>query len=292
MRSGSWSGLCRSGSTAPTRSPGASTPTSTSRSSCSGRSRSRMPGSAGRSGAFPSSCSRARACPIRRSSIASPGFRSCGPRISGASPGACSRSGSDDESRALAAGYASHLLADMIAHNYFVPEHERRWFNCPVVTHAASEWAMDAHVASRLLATPGDLLRRHRVRLARHAASYLRCTERAAAGALTWLDHGERFLRATGLPRTVGLTAGVCDASMRPASRPLRQRDGPLPGTDRSRDRGRVAGMEGGARASRAHGVRLRAPQRNASPARSVPARRHARLMRARPIGLRRRWSG
>ena len=123
--------------------------------------------------------------------------------------------GSDDESRALAAGYASHLLADMIAHNYFVPEHESRWFDCPVVTHAASEWAMDAHVASRLLATPGDLLRRHRVRLARHAASYLRCTERAAAGALTWLDHGERLLRATGLPRTVRLAAGLCDASMR-----------------------------------------------------------------------------
>src|SRR5262245_31220316 len=123
--------------------------------------------------------------------------------------------GQDDESRALAVGYASHLLVDVIAHNYFVPEHEKRWFDCPVVTHAASEWAMDAHVAPQLLATPGELLRRYRVRLARHAASYLKCTERAAAGALTWLDHGERFLRATGVPRTVRFAAGTCDASTR-----------------------------------------------------------------------------
>jgi len=123
--------------------------------------------------------------------------------------------GADDESRALAVGYASHLLADVIAHNYFVPEHESRWFDCPVVTHAASEWAMDAHVAAQLLATPGDLLRRHRVRLARHAASFIKCTERSAASALTWLDHGERFLRETGSPRTVRFAAGACDASTR-----------------------------------------------------------------------------
>jgi len=31
-----------------------------------------------------------------------------------------------DEERAIAVGYASHLLADVVAHNRFVPEHERR----------------------------------------------------------------------------------------------------------------------------------------------------------------------
>jgi hypothetical protein len=122
--------------------------------------------------------------------------------------------GTDDESRALAVGYASHLLADVIAHNYFVPEHEGRWFDCPVVTHAASEWAMDQHVAPQLRATPGALLAQHRGCLARQAARYLRCTERAAAGALWWLGHGERLLRGSGIPRTVRLCARGCDAAM------------------------------------------------------------------------------
>lgn len=122
--------------------------------------------------------------------------------------------GFDDESRAVSLGYASHLLADVIAHNCFVPEHERLWFDCPVVTHAVSEWAMDEHVAPQLLATPGDLLRCHRACLARHAARYLRCTEKAAAGALWWLGHGERLLRATQVPRTVRLCARARDASM------------------------------------------------------------------------------
>jgi hypothetical protein len=119
--------------------------------------------------------------------------------------------GPDDESRALAVGYASHLLADVIAHNYFVPEHERRWLDCPVVTHAASEWAMDHHVAPQLLATPGSLLARHRGCLARQTARFLRCTERAAAGALWWLGHGERLLRGSGIPRGMRGCAGAGD---------------------------------------------------------------------------------
>ena len=48
-----------------------------------------------------------------------------------------------DEERAIAVGYASHLLADVVAHNRFVPEHERRILDVPHVTHALCEWAMD-----------------------------------------------------------------------------------------------------------------------------------------------------
>jgi zinc dependent phospholipase C len=117
----------------------------------------------------------------------------------------------DDEALALAVGYASHLLTDIIAHNHFVPAHEGLWFDYPVLTHAACEWAMDAHVAPQLFALPGDLLTRYRSRLACHAAVFLRCPRRAAARALTCLGNGERFLRATCVPHAVRRGARALD---------------------------------------------------------------------------------
>lgn len=120
-------------------------------------------------------------------------------------------SADDDETRALATGYASHLLTDIIAHNHFVPAHERLWFDYPVVTHAACEWALDAHVAPHLFAFPGELLQRHRRRLGCHAAEHLRCPRRAAMRALRWLGNGERLLRASGLPHVARGGARVLD---------------------------------------------------------------------------------
>ena len=90
----------------------------------------------------------------------------------------------DDESRALVVGYASHLLADVIAHNHFVPAHEQIWFDRPVVTHAASEWAMDAHIMPHLLARPADLMRRHGMRIADYATEHFRCGREASRRAL------------------------------------------------------------------------------------------------------------
>ena len=120
--------------------------------------------------------------------------------------------GTDDESRALGAGYSSHLLTDVIAHNHFVPAHERLWFDYPVLTHAACEWAMDAHVGPQLFVFPGDLLRRHRARLAHHAAQWLGCNEAAARRALRWLGNGETVLRATRTPLAVQRCACAIDS--------------------------------------------------------------------------------
>ena len=82
-----------------------------------------------------------------------------------------------DEERAIAVGYASHLLADVIAHNRFVPEHEHRILDVPHVTHALCEWAMDEHLSRGLTRAAGGLAlrsdrracrrRRRRVRLPR-----------------------------------------------------------------------------------------------------------------------------
>src|SRR5919201_2996198 len=64
----------------------------------------------------------------------------------------------DDASRALGIGYASHLLADIVAHNVFVPEHERRIARVPHVTHAIAELAMDQHVRDLLTLSPSAAL--------------------------------------------------------------------------------------------------------------------------------------
>lgn len=107
----------------------------------------------------------------------------------------------DDGERAIVAGYASHLLVDVIAHNHFVPAHEALWLDAPVVAHAASEWAMDHHIAPQLFARPADILSRHLHVLAPYAARTLGCTPGQATWGLRCLAHGERLLRASRLHR-------------------------------------------------------------------------------------------
>ena len=108
---------------------------------------------------------------------------------------------SRDEERAIAVGYASHLLADVVAHNTFVPEHERRILNVPHVTHALCEWAMDEHLNPGLREQPGELLASEASTLAQAAARTFGCPERLALRALRFLGRAERTLRTSRLPR-------------------------------------------------------------------------------------------
>jgi hypothetical protein len=117
----------------------------------------------------------------------------------------------DDETRVLAIGYASHLLADIIAHNHFVPAHEQLWFNRPVITHAASEWVMDAHVMPHLFARPADLMRRYGARVADYATEQFGCDRNASRRALGCLKHGEALLRASRLPQVLRAGARAVD---------------------------------------------------------------------------------
>jgi Zinc dependent phospholipase C len=71
-----------------------------------------------------------------------------------------------DEELAIAIGYTSHLFVDVVAHNHFVPAFEAKWKRIPwlnksVITHIASEWAMDAHIAKHIDYTPNQLIRKH-----------------------------------------------------------------------------------------------------------------------------------
>ena len=100
-----------------------------------------------------------------------------------------------DEERAIALGYASHLLVDIIAHNHFVPAHENLWVNIPVLTHASSEWAMDAHVQDHVFNPPSRLLKQNQIVLAQYAASQFQCDAVKARRAIMLLAHGEAALR-------------------------------------------------------------------------------------------------
>lgn len=109
-----------------------------------------------------------------------------------------------DAERAIAVGYASHLLADVIAHNRFVPEHETRIGALPHVTHAICEWAMDHHLSRGLHERPADLLLCEIDTLAPVAAAAFGCRERMARRTLRVLACAERALRTSPLPRWCG----------------------------------------------------------------------------------------
>jgi Zinc dependent phospholipase C len=106
-----------------------------------------------------------------------------------------------DEERAVAVGYASHLLADVVAHNRFVPEHERRIFDVPHVTHAICEWAMDDHLKPGIQEPPARLLLAERHALVPVAARTFGCREALAYRAIGYLARADQFLRASPLPR-------------------------------------------------------------------------------------------
>jgi hypothetical protein len=124
------------------------------------------------------------------------------------------RAASQDEEHAMALGYAAHLLTDIVAHNYFVPSHERRWLRVPLLTHASAEWAMDAHVTAHLFVTPGELILRHRDVLVTYAGHRLGIERNAAARALHCLGTGEKLLRASRLPQLVYAAARRADAAL------------------------------------------------------------------------------
>jgi hypothetical protein len=111
----------------------------------------------------------------------------------------------DDETRACAVGAISHLWVDIIAHNHFVPAHEHLWWNVPMLTHAASEWAMDRHIARQLLCPPATLLQADDW-LVDFVSSNFGCTPAASRRAIRQLAGAERLLRQSRLP---GMLHGV-----------------------------------------------------------------------------------
>lgn len=116
-----------------------------------------------------------------------------------------------DEERAIALGFCSHLLVDIIAHNHFVPAHEKLWMDLPVVTHAVSEWAMDAHLGRRPRAAVGDLLCAQTGLLADFSAEHFGCSPDQARQALRLLARADRALRLARIPEVCYHGARLAD---------------------------------------------------------------------------------
>jgi hypothetical protein len=106
-----------------------------------------------------------------------------------------------EENRALAIGYASHLVADVIAHNDFVPEHEARILRVRHVTHAIAEFAMDQHVRPALVTSPGMALVAARAACIDFATRVFPGGDALAARGIDWLARADNTLRASPLPR-------------------------------------------------------------------------------------------
>jgi len=121
-----------------------------------------------------------------------------------------------DEDRAIVCGYASHLLADIVAHNYFVPEHERRIADVPHVTHALSEWAMDEYVKGQAMATPSEVLVSERSCLADYVTRATGSPLALATRALGILAGADRTLRTSGLPRLCRGVSRLFDSALAP----------------------------------------------------------------------------
>ena len=109
------------------------------------------------------------------------------------------RNATDDRERAMATGYACHLMTDIVAHNHFVPAHEDIWFRGRMLTHASAEWAMDAHVARHLFVQPADLIAEHGEELIDYASRRLHFVPDVGRRALGYLHRGESGLRRSGL---------------------------------------------------------------------------------------------
>ena len=120
----------------------------------------------------------------------------------------------NDAEYAIALGYASHLLVDVIAHNHFVPAHEKMWLEVPVATHAACEWAMDFHIGRQLFTRPDRLMKQNADELARYVGRNFGCSTGVARRALWCLAQAEAVLRGSELPRLCYRTARTLDKGM------------------------------------------------------------------------------
>jgi hypothetical protein len=119
-----------------------------------------------------------------------------------------------DEEFAIAAGYASHLYIDVIAHHHFVPAHEAMWSKNTIATHIASEWAMDAYLSPLMDTTPGNLLNKHRTTISKFISPHFRCHERDTNAALKKLAYGDNLLRLVKLPHMIYRLMHVLDKNV------------------------------------------------------------------------------
>lgn len=102
---------------------------------------------------------------------------------------------------ALGIGYNIHLLTDVVAHQHFVPTFEAKWDNHSLLTHVASEWAMDAFLARTDIPYPHKLLRIHRKTIVEALSHGIQCNEIMTEHALRTLAIADQALRISRIPQ-------------------------------------------------------------------------------------------
>jgi hypothetical protein len=138
----------------------------------------------------------------------------------------------DDGDRALAVGYASHLLSDVVAHNFFVPEHEARVARVRHVTHALAEWAMDDHVRAQVFVSPAEALAAEPGVVVDFVARGFRCGEALARRATRLLARADSALRSSPVPGLCRRAIGTArfDLHLKNAAASLRGLEAALAG--------------------------------------------------------------
>ncbi|HSI38284.1 MAG TPA: zinc dependent phospholipase C family protein [Methylotenera sp.] len=116
-----------------------------------------------------------------------------------------------EEETAIAIGYASHLYVDVIAHNHFVPAHEAMWSENSMLTHIASEWAMDAYLSPLMNTSPRLLINQHQEVIAQFISPQFRCSEETTTIALRRLAFWDGVLRGVKLPSLIYRSARLLD---------------------------------------------------------------------------------
>ncbi|HSH54507.1 MAG TPA: zinc dependent phospholipase C family protein [Methylotenera sp.] len=116
-----------------------------------------------------------------------------------------------EEETAIAIGYASHLYVDVIAHNHFVPAHEAMWSENSMLTHIASEWAMDAYLSPLMNTSPRLLINQHLAVITQFISPQFRCSEKVTNIALRRLAFWDGVLRSVKLPSLIYRSARLLD---------------------------------------------------------------------------------
>lgn len=109
----------------------------------------------------------------------------------------------DEALLALGIGYNSHLLADVVAHQHFVPSFEAKWNSQSILTHAFAEWAMDAHLQRPEVPMPSTLLLAEQKNIVALLSPVLGIEANILHGAIDRLARADQALRFSRIPQTL-----------------------------------------------------------------------------------------
>lgn len=120
-----------------------------------------------------------------------------------------------EQDLAITIGYVSHLYVDVLAHNHFVPAHEKMLTEKGMVAHLAAEWAMDAHVSKLMDCSPRQLLKQHEATLIAYMSNIAKADVAQTRLALRRLAFWDNILRKSRLPNVIYRVLHIRDTQLK-----------------------------------------------------------------------------